>query len=383
MKPKLIRITTVPISLKLLLKGQHRFMTDKGYKVLGISSPGDELEEVEKSEGIKVQSLKMTRAITPIQDFRSLYNFYKLCKIEKPFIIHSHTPKAGLIAMVGGKLARVPHRLHTVAGLPLMETQGIKRKLLNFVEKLTYASATKIYPNSFGLKKIILEENFCAPEKLKVIGNGSSNGINTSHFDPTHFSDQENLTLKAKLNINENDFVFIFVGRLVSDKGINELVKAFKMLETKNTKLLLVGMFEPKLDPLNIETSTEIERNSNIISVGFQDDVRPYFSISDALVFPSYREGFPNVVLQAGAMGLPSIVSDINGCNEIILHEKNGIIIPVKDETALHDAMQKLLEDKEIYKIQSNNARNCIVKNYEQSVVWNGILKEYKNLGSH
>lgn len=377
---KLIRITTVPISLKLLLKGQHRFMTDKGYKVLGISSSGDELEEVARSEGIRVESLKMTRAITPIQDVMALYNFYKICKKEKPFIIHSHTPKAGLIAMVGGKMARVPNRLHTVAGLPLLETKGLKRKLLNFIEKLTYASATKIYPNSFGLQKIIIEENLCCPTKLKVIGNGSTNGINTSYFDPAHFSDPENHSLKAKLKIKQDEFIFIFVGRLVADKGINELVAAFKMLKIKNVKLLLVGMFEKELDPLETETYIEIEKNPDIIYVGFQEDVRPYFSIANALVFPSYREGFPNVVMQAGAMGLPSIVTNINGCNEIIINDFNGLIVPVKNKTFLAFSMRKIATENELYQDLKQNSRKRILENYEQIVLWNALLAEYRNL---
>src|SRR5690606_28157874 len=315
---KLIRITTVPVSLKTLLKGQHRFMSENGFEVIGVSSNGEQLYEVEKEEGVRVEALEMTRTISPLKDIKALWDFYRLCKKEKPVMVHSHTPKAGIVGMLGAKLAGVPIRLHTVAGLPLMEVIGLKRKVLDIVEKLTYSCANMVYPNSKGLYDFILSNRFTNKQKLKVIANGSSNGIDTSLFSPQQISLEQQSQLKEDLNISVSDFVFVFVGRLVKDKGINELVSAFSNLKGHNAKLLLVGTFEEELDPLLPETLNDIESNNNILSVGWQSDVRPYLAIANALVFPSYREGFPNVVMQAGAMGLPSIVTDINGCNEII-----------------------------------------------------------------
>ncbi len=367
-------------------------MTEQGFEVIAVSSGGKELDEVAKREGIKTIALELTRTISPLKDLVSLWKFYRLCKKEKPQIVHSHTPKAGIIAMLGAKLAGVPIRLHTVAGLPLMEASGIKRKVLDFVEKLTYTCATKVYPNSQGLYDFILKNKFCAQKKLKVIGQGSSNGIDTNYFSPTQVSEQQKIQLKQDLNLSESDFVFVFVGRLVSDKGINELVQAFQTMtndklrienssfEIRNLKLLLVGPLESELDPLQTETLKAIAENPNIISVGFQKDVRPYFAIADCLVFPSYREGFPNVVMQAGAMALPSIVSNINGCNEIIVEGKNGMIIPVKDTKAIAHAMQELIEKKDFYFQLKNNSRPMIQSRYEQSVVWNALLEEYNLL---
>lgn len=377
---KLIRITTVPISLNKLLEGQLRFMKDY-YEVLAVSAgPDTELEEVGVREGVPTKLVAMTRSITPLQDLKAVWQLYKLFKKEKPHIVHTHTPKAGTLGMLAAKLAGVPHRLHTLAGLPLLEATGGKRKLLNAVEKATYACATHIYPNSFGLKEIIIQEQFCKPAKLKVLGNGSSNGIDTSSFNPENFSAQQNQEVKHSLGIHPNDFVFIFVGRLVGDKGIYELVKAFSQLETPNAKLLLVGPFESELDPLLPDTFLTMQTNPNIILVGFQSDVRPYFAISDCLVFPSYREGFPNVVMQAGAMGLPSIVTDINGCNEIIVEGENGAIIPVKNVASLVEAMQKMCSDKANYEQLQQNARAMIQSRYEQQVVWEALLAEYNSL---
>ena len=383
---KLIRITTVPISFKVLLKGQLRFMASNGFDVKGVSSEGEELKEVRENEGIVMEAINMSRKITPFQDLKSLWEMWNFLRKEKPQIVHTHTPKAGIIGMLAARLAGVPHRLHTVAGLPLMEATGIKRKILNFVEKLTYSSATRVYPNSKGLYDFILQNHFTQSNKLKIIANGSSNGINTTFFSPAQVSEIEKVALRETLNIQPDDFVFVFVGRIVSDKGINELIKAFSELqaagnnELTGIKLLLVGGLESDLDPLNPETLAEINQNRDIISVGFQQDVRPFFAISDALAFPSYREGFPNVVMQAGAMGLPSIVSDINGCNEIIVEGENGLIIPPKNVEKLKEKMLTLARDKNLYIKLKENSRRMIENRYEQFVVWKALLEEYEGL---
>ena len=383
---KLIRITTVPISFKVLLKGQLRFMASNGFDVKGVSSEGEELKEVRENEGIVMEAINMSRKITPFQDLKSLWEMWNFLRKEKPQIVHTHTPKAGIIGMLAARLAGVPHRLHTVAGLPLMEATGIKRKILNFVEKLTYSSATRVYPNSKGLYDFILQNNFTQSNKLKIIANGSSNGINTTFFSPAQVTEIEKVALREKLNIQSDDFVFVFVGRIVSDKGINELIKAFSQLQTAENneltgiKLLLVGGLESDLDPLNPETLAEINQNKDIISAGFQQDVRPFFAISNVLAFPSYREGFPNVVMQAGAMGLPSIVSDINGCNEIIVEGENGLIIPPKNVEKLKEKMLTLARDKNLYIKLKENSRRMIENRYEQFVVWKALLEEYEGL---
>ena len=381
MNKKLIRITTIPMSLKHLIKGQMAFMSKNGFDVIMISSDGKELKDVIENEKCSHFIIPFTRKITPIKDLIATFRLYRLLIKEKPDIVHTHTPKAGLVGMLSSFLARVPVRIHTVAGLPLMEAVGLKRIILNFVEKLTYKCSTKVYPNSYGLKKIVLNYKFTSENKLKVIGNGSSNGIDTSFFDPKLFSPKEKNKLKSELGIERNDFVFIFVGRLVTDKGINELVEVFNELcsDLKSIKLLLVGPFEDELDPLSEKTKLLISSHDKIISVGYQNDVRPFFAISNSLVFPSYREGFPNVVMQSGAMGLPSIVTDINGCNEIIQTDYNGIIVPSKDIDSLKMAMSRIFQDKELYLKCSAKSRLAIVNNYEQKLYWKALLNEYKS----
>ncbi len=429
---KLVRITTVPISLDKLLGKQLSFISQY-YQVTAVSADEQELRRVASKYGVPHYHVEMTRAITPIKDLAAVWKLYRFLKKEKPEIVHSHTPKAGLVGMMAAWFAGVPVRMHTVAGLPLLEATGAKRTVLNMVEKITHAFATKVYPNSFAMRDIISREGFCAPGKLKVLGNGSSNGIDTEYFSPSAIPFVTITSLRAELGISDDDFVFIFVGRLVGDKGINELVEAFvkakvegkvevevkgccsakevasppvadrndrveveAMVEAKvededegerdfgrhgrNVKLLLVGPLEEELDALLPETLEAIQSHPDLISVGYQDDVRPYFALSDALAFPSYREGFPNVVLQAGAMELPSIVTDINGCNEIIEEGKNGMIIPVKDSAALGQAMERMLGNPARYRFMKGNARPLIESRYRQDLVWEALLEEYKRV---
>lgn len=378
---KLVRITTVPISLEKLLEGQLTFMS-KFYDVIAISADKERLQKYGEINKVRTHHVELTRRVTPFMDLKALFKLWVFLRKEKPAIVHTHTPKAGIIGMLAAKMAGVPIRLHTVAGLPLLETRGIKRRVLNEVEKFTYKLATNIYPNSHNLCEIILKSKFTIREKLKVLGKGSSNGIDTTFFDPTLFKEEDKKELRNKYFIPEKDLIFIFIGRLVSEKGISELVNSFRRLsETcNNVTLLLVGPYEEDLDPLPNWIMEEIEGNKKIISTGYKEDVRPLLSISDVLVFPSYREGFPNVVLQAGAMGLPSIVSNINGCNEIIQEGLNGLIVRVKNETSLYNAMYEMVINSTLRQSLAFSSRQEISGNYDRAEFWFLLLREYEKL---
>lgn len=385
MRPKLVRITTVPISMNILLKGQLAYM-QQHFEVTGVTGQDEKhFKEAGAREGICMVPITMQRAISPVKDLVSLYRLYSFMRKEKPAIVHTHTPKAGLLGMAAAWLAGVPVRLHTVAGLPLVETSGFKRKLLSFIEKITYKMAHEVYPNSYGLEEIILKENFCSRDKLTVIANGSSNGINTNHFS-TDFIEGDKPAyrekLRADLGIVADDVVYCFVGRLSSEKGIAELVNAFLKLHKQpggdKAKLLLVGPMEKDTGILGDDVIKFIEDTPAILAVGRHDDIRPYLFASDVFAFPSYREGFPNVVLQAGALGLPCIVSNINGSNEIITHNLNGLIVPVKNSEQLFEAMKQLLNDKPRREELASKARETVVSQFENHIVWEAILAEYK-----
>ena len=351
------------------------------YNILAVSSDDECFNEMLSDEHVKGFKIEMTRKITLRKDFSALIKLIRLFLREKPNIVHTHTPKAGALGMLAAYITRVPNRLHTVAGLPLLEAKGSKRLLLNFIEKLTCACATKVYPNSFELEKIIIKNGYTSPGKLKVIGNGSSNGIDTTYFSKAALA-SDNIILKEHLGIPAGDFLFCFVGRIVCAKGINELVNTFTRLQLvyPQIHLLLIGGFEKPLDPVYPEVENLIMNNKAIHFMDYQPDVRPFLAISDVFVFPSYREGFPNVVMQAGAMGLPCIVTDINGCNEIIENGVNGLVIPVKDEESLYNSMKMLIQNNELRNKMASMARKMIVERYNQQDLWKTLLAEYKNL---
>ena len=378
---KLVRITTIPISIEKLLENQPRFFSEY-FNITLVSSDEERLAKVASDQGVQYFPLEITRKITPLQDLRCLVRLVRFLRQEKPHFVHSHTPKAGIIGMLAAYIAGVPVRMHTLAGLPLMESTGVKRWVLNTVERITYFCSTNVYPNSKGLETFILQNKFCIPKKTKVLGSGSSNGIDTSYFDPEQVTQAQQVALKSELSIEPKDFVFCFVGRLVKDKGVNELIDAFIQISKKhlNVKLLIVGHTEADLDPLLPKTLHNIEFNERIIEVGFQKDIRPYLAIADLFIFPSYREGFPNVILQANAMGVPCIVSDINGCNELIKQGENGLIVPAKNTKILKEQMELLLENPSQLKASKAEIRNFIRLNFEREVFWELLLKEYKAL---
>jgi len=375
---KLIRTATVAMSLDILLKGQLAYLNQK-FEVIAVSGQDAHLETVAKREGVKTVAVSMSRSISPIKDMVSLLKLYFLFRREKPYIVHSITPKAGLLSMTAAYFARVPVRIHTFTGLIFPSKTGMLQRVLIAMDKLVCFFATTIYPEGNGVKNDLIHYKI-TKKPLHIIANGNVNGIDVDYFHPNSVSEIEKETLRKELDFLETDFVFVFVGRLVKDKGINELIEAFEVLSHNNkaVKLLLVGPFESDLDPLKESTVQAIESNGSIVSVGFQNDIRPYLAVSNCLVFPSYREGFPNVVLQAGAMNLPSIVSDINGCNEIIQDAKNGIIIPVKDSVAILNAMQLVYNDANFYHVLKVNSRPQIVALYEQKIVWEALVDEYK-----
>lgn len=377
---KLIRTSTIPLSLNVLLRGQLRFLNSY-FEVIGISSSGPLLEELKVREGVNVHAVEMQRGINLFKDIISLLKLYLRFKKERPIIVHSITPKAGLLTMLAGKMAGVPIRMHTFTGLIFPSKKGMLKKVLIKMDQLLCWSATHVYPEGQGVKNDLITYKI-TEKPLKVLANGNVNGIDTTYFDKDKMPVSRLEELRRSLGIDNNDFVFVFVGRLVGDKGINELIKAFSRLSNtqEKSKLLLVGPFENDLDPLEYETLSILEKNPRIIWVGFQQDVRPYLAISHVLTFPSYREGFPNVVIQAGAMGLPSIVSNINGCNEIIVEGENGTIITVKNENSLYDSMLKMLENTDYYNHMKANARAMITSRYKQDIVWKALLEEYKTL---
>lgn len=376
---KLVRVTTVPQSLWKLLEGQLAFM-QKHFDVYAVSSGGDKLEIVKEREQAKVHSIEMYRGISMIKDLGAIWKMYSYFKKIKPDIVHSHTPKAGLVAMIAARMAGVPYKLHTVAGMPLESRDGFKRKILLLAEKLCYRFSDLVYPNSVGIKDFILANKLVDHKKLKIIAFGSSNGIDLDHFKRSRSLDEKASLIRKELGFT-SEKVFGFVGRLVGDKGINELIRAFKIVQGDiNAKLLLVGKYEQQLDPLEADVIKEIENNKDIVFVGYQNDVRPYLLALDAFVFPTYREGLPNVLMQAGALEIPIIATRATGNTDIIEHNVNGLLVPIGDALGLADAMKKMILNDELSLKFKENLKDNITKRYNRNLIWEELLKEYNGL---
>lgn len=362
-KYKIIRACTVPQSLGFVT-GMLPDLRKK-YEVVLLSSSGLEWEEVRRLHpDVKCIEVDMERHISPIKDIKSLWRLWRTFCKEKPKMVHSMTPKAGLLCMLAARMAGVPVRVHTFTGLVFPTSVGLKKKILMATDWLTCACATHIIPEGEGVKNDLLN-NGITKKPIKVLGYGNCRGIDLERFDKT----PEVMEQAEKLR-KESICTFIVVGRLVGDKGINELVEAFVKLNKENsdTRLILVGCYEDKLDPLKSETLNLIKNCSAIEAVGQQKDVRPWFAAADVAVLASYREGFPNVVIEAGAMGLPQIVTDINGAREIIIEGENGTVIPSKSVDALYNAMKHML-DADYRDGLANNARKLIASRYEQGFV--------------
>ena len=380
-KPILVRVTTVDISLWKLLEGQLSFMSEY-FDVYGVSSPGDKLDVVASRENIKIYPIHMTRGISPLGDLVSIWKMYKYFKYIKPTIVHSHTPKAGLVAMLAGMLAKVPIKVHTIAGLPLESRTGIKRRILSVVEKVVYHFADKVYPNSNGLKEFVLKGNLCPSNKLKIIGKGSSNGIDLDHFKKTEAVQEEGYKSRKNLGISENDFVFLFIGRIVKDKGIEQLAVAFDKIQKsrKDVKLVLLGRKEDHLDPISQEANQIMDTNNHIIYTGYQLDIRPYLALADCFVFPTFREGLPNVLLQACAFNLPIIASKVTGNTDIIVEGVNGLFFEAGNSDSLLEKMQIILNNDKVRDSLAIDSRRLVKEKYNRNFVWQSILSEYKSL---
>ncbi len=356
----------------LLVDGQADYFREKGHQYFLASGPSNH-----SVNDVYYTELPLVRRPHLYKDFKALIATYLWLRRIKPDILHTHTPKAGLIGMIAGFFAGVPVRVHTVAGIPWMETSGALRIVYKLFECVTYIFATKIYPNSYGLRSFLIDELPFPSRIYKVIGRGSSNGIDTDHFSSDAVFDSKE-ELRDSFGLPQDAFIWVFIGRIVKDKGINELVEVFLKFEV-NHILLLVGPFENDQDPVSDETRMLIESSSRIYTYGFQKDVRPFIKLSDALVFPSYREGFPNVPLQAAAMGLPQICTDINGCNEIVKHGINGLLVPPKDVEALSASMRRLCEDSDLRVSMSCRSRNQIL-GYSRREIWILLDEEYNVL---
>lgn len=373
-KKKLFFVTTIAGSLNFF-KGQYQLLLSD-FDITAIASDKKRLKEVGEENHIKIHYIPMEREISILKDIYCLICFIFYFIRQRPYIVHGNTPKGSLLSMIAAWITRVPVRIYMCHGLRYQGCYGLKRKLLMFMERISCRCATEIICVSHGIKEVLIEDRITNKEPI-VIWNGSVQGIDMGKFNPDNITDKQGL--KGKYGIEDDDFVLTFVGRIVKDKGINELVEAFEYLSLKysDIKLLLIGWNEDKRNPVSDKTKEIIDNNKNIIATGPQSNIVPFLSITDLFVFPSYREGFGLSLMEAGAMNVPSIASNIPGCNEVIIDGLTGLLIEPRSTSAIIESIEKLYNDRELLDYLKSNCRKSIIERYEQNQLWQHYREYY------
>lgn len=377
MKKKLFITTTIAESLSFFT-GQPRMWKDR-FDVCAISSDSKKLKDFADAEGICYKHIPMVREISLFSDFICLFRLIFLFIIERPEVVHGNTPKASMLSMIAAWIARRPVRIYMCHGLRYETTSGILLKVLKFMEWISCHCATQVIGVSQGVVDRLVDDGLCRKDKIKVVGYGTAGGIDLERFSRNAIGDES--YIRKEFNISDDAFIFSFVGRVVKDKGINELVAAFDKLSklSSNIHLFLIGPNEDA-DPISIETKDIIASNSRIYSLGRQNDVRPYIAASNALVLPSYREGLGQVILEANALEVPCIATDIVGPRDVIVPLVNGELVRVRDVESLYQKMKEWVDNPSLVKEMAKTSRAYTESRFAQDIVRNNYYKEYCRL---
>ncbi len=363
------------------IKGQGKYLVDKGHEVIIVSGPGIEIDDLELNEPVKVIRVKFSREISPINDLKSLFTVIDIAKKEKPDIINAGNPKTGfLFSLAHIFFWKIP-LIFTLRGVRSDTLQGSKRVIVKFTEYVTCRFADKVICISPSLKVHAEKIGIVDKKKCVVLTEGSSNGINLSHYSLSEKIVADRELLIKKYNIPEDAFLIAFVGRVTKDKGIVEIIDALNVCIKRgaNMKLIIAGPIEHQ-DPIPEDYYLQLETNPNIIYVGKQLDVRPIYALAQTLVLYSYREGFGNVVIEASSFGVPSIVADIPGLKDTTIHMETGLIVEPRNTKELADAIFRLYNDMNLAVKLGENGKERVYKFFSNEVVWSAQHKLYEEL---
>ena len=353
-----------------------------GFDVLMISSNGKEVPLLLQNETCPHIIVPMTRRITPFRDIRAIIRLALIFRKVKPDIVHAESAKAGLLGMTAAYFSGVKVRIYTNAGLSMLAKRGFKLFLLEKVEKIIYAFATDIWPNGRSTMNYILEHEYTKAKKVRLIGEGSSNGVDTVRFNRADLDPEISADIKQSISYNPDNTYLLFVGRLVADKGITEFINVFLSLRKHMPliKLVLVGRYEKDLDPLPAHIEYEITHNPDIIQISWTGKVEYYMALANYFVFPSYREGFPNVILEAAAMQVPVICSRIFGNIDMVTDGETGLIFERMNEASLEEKLMQAFADPGKMKTMALQLYENVVHLYKREIFWEEMLKQYRAL---
>lgn len=379
MTTKLIHAVTVSESLSFM-DGQLRYLKTRGFEPKALSSKGPGYEEFRASEQVEMLELSMDRGISPIHDLQSLARCITLFRRERPLVVNASTPKAGLVVTMAARMCRVPVRIYTMRGLRMETTAGWKRSLLLSMEKIAASSATHCLAVSDSLRERAIEFGIAGEEKISVLGIGSGDGFDVARFQRTPEIEAAGNELRDCYKLSKEHIVLGFVGRLTRDKGVNELVAAFKLLSLDNEqlRLLIVGDYEDD-DPVEEEVRWEIENNPKIIKTGFLPDPVAYYHLMDIFVFLTKREGFGNVSIEAALCGLPVVASDVTGARNTIVDGKTGLLVDPGNLKEIMETIHKLIASDSLRARFGEAGREWASTHFSNEVLWKELDSFYKN----
>ena len=381
---KLIHVVTVPDSLRTFFRGQLGHMKSNGFGVHAIASPGPSLDEFAQTEGIETKEVTMPRKISPWRDCLAIislsWTFWRL----RPKIVHAHTPKAGLLGMVAAWITRVPVRIYHIRGLPMVTTRGPRRLLLFLAESIACRLAHRVLCVSYSVRAVAIEEGLCSSEKIGVLCSGSGNGVDSSfRFNPTELGDEYRFQIRKSLGISQEALIVGFVGRIAGDKGVTELVEAWEGLRTDfpSLELLVIGDHDPR-DPVPSQIVERLRDDSRVHLVGKTKETHKYYATMDICVLPTYREGLPNVLLEAAAMERPIVATRVPGCVDAVVEGQTALLVPAQDPVALHRAIRKYLVSSELRSRHGKSGRQWVQREFRPEKIWSALHSEYHHLAS-
>lgn len=373
---KICFVTTIYVTYKCFLKQFSEYLHRSGEYDISLICNNEEKMAEDLPEFVHYFPVKMSRGVS-LSAFNALNEINKIFREEKFDIVQYSTPNAALYASIAAKSNKIPVRLYCQWGIRYMGFEGIKRGIFKFLEKITCDNSTFIEAESNSIRNFALEEKLYSENKSCVIWNGSASGVDLQKFNLENKQGWKR-TIRRQYTLNDTDVVFSFAGRLTADKGINELLYAFLNIEKKypNVKLFIMGGMDD-YDSIDTKLFTEAKSSQNIIFTGNVSNVEEYYAASDIFVAPSYREGFGLVVVEAEAMALPAIVSDVPGQTDAVKKDITGLICKVKSGDSLQKAMEKLVEDPKLRANMGNAAANYARNNYEQNKLFE-LLKKHR-----
>lgn len=380
-KPRLCFITIQPITYWTILKFRFKKLKEH-FNILLVSGEGEWAQEVRDSEQVGLVETKMVRTISLLSDLYGLAQIIWILRKFKPDIVHTAVSKSGFVGMLASYIVGTPVRIHSVVGLRLIEEKGFRHFTLYQLEKITCALAHYVYPDSRSLYKYLVESKLCPERKLRMFGLGALNGVDTESFHPRLRTSSKVHELKETLCISKDAITIGYHGRIIAQKGVPELVSAFldMLKEFPNLHLLLIGFMEHHDRPIPMRTEELIHSHPRIHYTGWVDSVEEYLACTDIFVHPTHREGFSNALLQSGAIGLPSVTCDVMGARDPVIPGETAILVPARDTAALYRAIVRLILNPQEREAMGKKAREHVINNFEQSIVYNNVLNEYFNL---